>query len=393
MKVAIITPVYPPYRGGMGAVAARDAADLKARGVEATVFTPKYEVADPSTGSGQGEVDEVKEVKGVDGVPEVVALRPWLAIGNAAVLPQLLWRLSKFDVVHLHYPFFGADIFVALACLWRRMPLVITYHMVATAPDFRQKIFSLHRRLLEPFILWTASRVLVSSFDYATAIGLRHRQLIERPLGVNTERFAPGDRLEARQRLSILPREKVILFVGGLDSAHFFKGLGALLIAVRELDALLPWRLLIVGEGNLRPNYEKMVRDLDITGRVTFLGNLASEVLPIVYRAADLHVLPSIEMNEAFGLVTLEAAASGIPSIVTDLPGVRTVVVPFETGIVVQPKDVATLSLALDRLLTNDELREHCGAVARQRALERYDETKLADDLLPLYKELTNNRH
>lgn len=349
----------------MGSVAAHDAADLMARGVEVAVFVPRIGVRPAPPGA--------------------TALRSWWSIGNAAVMPQLFWRLRGFDVVHLHYPFYGTDIFVALACLIWNIPLVMTYHMVAHAPDYRQRLFSLHRKICEPIVLRIARRVLVSSLDYAKAVGLRHRRLIERPLSVDTQRFAPGDRQAARQKLGVLPREKVILFVGGLDHAHFFKGLGALLIAVQDLPGSLPWRLLIVGDGELRKRYQKMASDIEITGRVTFLGNVDDETLPYVFQAADLHILPSMEMNEAFGLVTLEAAASGIPSVVSDLPGVRTVVVPHQTGLLVPPKDAGAITHVLDKLLSDDELRERMGAAARQRVLEKYDEKLLADDLIPLY--------
>lgn len=369
MKIAIVSPVYPPYRGGMGAVAAQDVADLAARGVAATVFVPRY--------------------PGQSAPPSATALRPWWAIGNGAVLPQLLWRLRKFEVVHLHYPFYGTDIFVALSCFLFRIPLVVTYHMVAKAPDYRQYIFSLHRRLCEPVILQIARRVLISSFDYAQAIGVRHRQLIERPLGVDTQRFAPGHRQAARQQWQLTEQDKVIVFVGGLDRAHFFKGVPALLASLVHLSDI-SWQLFVVGEGDLKAEYQALAEKLGLADRIRFLGNVTAQDLPSVYAAADVHVLPSTGMNEAFGLVTLEAAASGIPSVVSDLPGVRSVVVAHATGLLVPPGDSDALAAALERLLTDDDMRQRLGRAARARAEERYSSARLAEDLLPLYKQITS---
>ena len=116
----------------------------------------------------------------------------------------------------------------------------------------------------------------------------------------------------------------------------------------------------------------EQARELGVGHRVLFLGNVPDGKLPDVYRQASFHVLPSVDRSEAFGLVTLEAAASGIPSIVSDLPGVRTVVASEETGLLVPPGDVPALELALDRLFADPALTEALGAAARRRAEEFY---------------------
>ena len=89
--------------------------------------------------------------------------------------------------------------------------------------------------------------------------------------------------------------------------------------------------------------------------------------LPAYYRAADVHVCPSTAAAEAFSLVTLEAAASGIPTVASSLPGVRTVVVHGETGVHVAPSDPVSLGLVLDSLV-NGPARTARGRAARARA-------------------------
>ncbi len=91
------------------------------------------------------------------------------------------------------------------------------------------------------------------------------------------------------------------------------------------------------------------------------------EDLPGIYQAADVHVLPSVSGAEAYGLVTCEAGASGIPSIVSALPGVRSLVVDGETGLHVKPGDIMSLSQALLRLVANKEEREQFGSAAYKK--------------------------
>lgn len=368
MRVAIVSPVFPPYRGGIGAVAAADKANLASLGIEATVFTPLYEAGRESAGAQM--------------------LRPLIAHGNAAVTPSLLWRLRKFDLIHLHYTAYGMDIFAVFASWIFRKPLFLTYHMKPVSADWRNIIFKLHRAFLEPFILFSANTVFVSSADYANAMRMKHRNLIELPFSVDTEKFSPGRDMAMRQKLGLTPDAFTMIFVGGLDKAHYFKGLDVLLKSVAELPRSSAFALLVVGDGDERPYFEKHAEALGIANHVRFLGNVSPEELPCVYRASDVHILPSLDRGEAFGLVTLEAAASGIPSIVSDLPGMRTIVDPDVTGVRIPAGDHTSLTKTLEKFMAQPELRKTMGEAARKRILERYDRHKVAEVLLAAYNKM-----
>lgn len=353
----------------MGTVAASDARELKARDFEVTVFTPNYR-------------DRPQHA-------EAEYLSAAFAFGNAAVLPQLVRRLNGYDLAHLHYTFYGADIFVWLWSKLRRKPYVMTYHMQPKTQDLRDLIFRLHRLLIEPLILRGAKAVFVSSQDYADSIGLKHPQLIELPFGVDEQRFAPGKDDEFRTRFSIPMSSQVFVFVGGLDKAHSFKGVDVLIRAAAELPRDSDWRLLIVGDGDKRVSYETLARALGLVDRVVFAGAVSDADLPSVYRASDVHILPSVSKSEAFGLVTLEAAASGLPSIVSDLPGVRTLVEQGVTGRVVAPGLEEDLTQAMLGYLQAPELAKQMGAKARERVLGHYTRATLADRLAEVYKRIT----
>ena len=365
MKVGIVTPVYPPYHGGMGLVAAREAGELAARGVEVEVFTPDYPARAKQAG--------------------VNYLPIWFSFGNAACVPALVKRLMGCDLAHLHYPFYGADQFVWLWSVLKRRPYVLTYHMQAKTNDWRNLIFIGHRWLFEPFVVRQASAVLVSSFDYAKSIGLKHQNLIEFPFGVDELRFSPGKDENFRAEHGIPGSSLVFIFVGGLDRAHSFKGVDVLIRAAASLPRTQDWRLLIVGDGDMRSAYVELAGALGLSEQIIFAGSVSPADLPRAYRAADVHILPSVSKSEAFGLVTLEAAASGLASIVSDLPGVRTLVVPAETGLVVEPGVEEPLEAAMQSYLDDASSASLMGAKARKRILDAYTARALADRLLQVY--------
>ncbi len=354
LTIAQVVCTYPPYHGGMGRVAFEYTERLRARGHNVHVFTSRAE-----------EVTD--DPKYVHRIPSL------LHIGNAGVMPSLYHRLKGFDLVHLHYPFFGgAEPTIIRKALRDDQGLVMTYHMDATAGGIRGAIFEMHRRMLLPWLVGRVDRILASTKDYietsaiAQLSGALDRVEIH-PFGIDLDRFHPGDESELKAQLKIPSQVPVLLFVGGLDKAHHFKGVGVLLEALKGLVDQ-PWHTLIIGNGDLRPLYTQMCRDWNLTDRVTFLGSINDQELPRYYRLADVHVFPSTRRAEAYGIVALEAAASGTPTIASKLPGVRTVVLDGVTGLLVEPEDVSDLKRSLSLLLEKPELRERFGASARQHA-------------------------
>lgn len=321
-KIAIVVSTYPPYRGGMGNVAFHHAEELRKRGHTVEVFTP-------------------------------ATYRPALRWGNGAVMFGLARRLRGFDHVFLHHPFFGT---AELLSLYPKS-FTLVYHMDAIGRGLMRPIFSLHRRLIQPFIFRRASRIVVSSRDYALPRSSAwDHEVVELPIGVDTARFCPPPQKRSDRQL---------LFVGSLDRAHYFKGLDVLLSAVRDLDV----HLMVVGDGDRRRHHESIAP----AGKVTFLGNVSDDELPRLYQSSDLLVLPSIDRSEAFGLVILEAMASGLPVVASDLPGVRTVVRRGETGWLVRPNDARALASTIGDALSDPERLKRFGTAGRRIAETEYD--------------------
>ena len=376
MKIAQVVSTYPPYRGGMGAVAFEYTERLRSRGHNVHVFTPRYEktIGDPEY---------------VHRVPSPVH---W---GNAGVVPSLAYRLKGFDLVHLHYPFFGgAEPLIVRKYLQPHQPLIMTYHMDNQSHGWQHLIFDAHRRAILPWIVERADKILVSSEDYAETCSLHaipgaREKIVIMPFGIDLERFQPGRDEAFRTALDILPETPVLLFIGGLDRAHYFKGLSVLIEALAELKNKA-WQLLIIGDGDMKDIYAAQVRLVGLSERVKFLGSISEEDKPRAFRATDIHVFPSIDRSEAFGLVALEAAASGLPCIASDLPGVRGVVKNEETGLLVKPENSAELGAAITRLLEDADLRHRFGAAARLRAEVEFSWEPLMDRLEGVYGELVD---
>lgn len=381
MRIAVVVSTFPPYRGGMGNLAAQQAWALTRLGHRVEVLTP---------------IEGASRVEERDGYA-VRFLRAPLSIGNAAFLPQLYAAVRGADLVLLHYPFLGGAEAVALARRVRTTGgrLGVYYHMDLVGQPPRDSLFALYTRLFLPWIVKSADRLIVSTFDYAMTgalAGLWGRtpadRLVELPPAVDTDLFAPGAADAAlREQLKLDPQLPLALFVGGLDTAHYFKGLEVLLRAVAHASrTAAPLGLVVVGDGDLRPRYEAMAHTLGIVEQVRFVGSAAPERLASYYRLADFTVLPSVDRSEAFGLVVLEAMASGKAVIASRLPGVRTVVEEGRTGLLVEPANVQELAAALSRVAADPAERVRMGEAGRAVAEKQYALSGLPERIAPVIR-------
>lgn len=381
LKIAHVVCTFPPYRGGMGNSAYHFARLVAEQGHEVTVFTPDYRNKERAAGAPAGQKFKVER------------LMPLFAYGNAAVLPQLLWRLSGFDVVHLHYPFYGAMLPILLKKYFSggRLKLVIHYHMDSVAAGFKGAIFRANRAVILPRLADAADFITCASLDYLKNSALagyyarRREKFITLPFGVDLSQFKIGGEDTARDG-------KKILFVGGLDKAHYFKGVEVLLRAFAGLKAdraikerIAKLDLIIVGDGELKNYYQKLAGRLGLEEAVIFAGSLASHELARYYRSADVFVLPSINQGEAFGLVLLEAMASGLPVVATNLPGVRSVFKNGREGLIAAPGSARDLKAKLKTILFDEALAKKMGVAARKLAEEKYDWRTIGADLIRLY--------
>ncbi len=371
MKIAHISCVAPPDIGGIGTVALREVSGLRARGIEATLFAPESRIKNQESRS------FVKRVP-----------TAW-RIGNASWLKGIREQVHGFDVLHLHWPYFGTidRLLLSAADL---PPIVMTFHMDARPHGLVEAVpIALERALVQPFLFSHIKKILVSSFDYAASSSLRSMvthhasRIMELPFGVDADFYSPGPKVKAR--FAIPEDAPTVLFVGGLDRAHAFKGIGNLLEAVSQLDGKT--HLLISGDGDLRQEYEAWARALGIDRRTHFMGRLDDAAVVDAMRSADVFAFPSTNGAEAFGLVALEAQACGTPVVASDLPGLRTVVRQNETGVLVKPGSIPDLVQGLNRVLSDKAFRARLAAATIPHA-RKFSWDKHIDGLQKVYQEV-----
>ena len=212
------------------------------------------------------------------------------------------------------------------------------------------------------------------------ATGPRMAPVAVVPPGVDTERFRPLDpagRVKARTSLRLPEGGPLVVSVSRLVPR---KGMDVLIQAAAAMKPSFPGLTVAIGgEGRDRSRLARLVRASG--SPVRLLGRVPDDLLPLLVAAADVFVMTcrarwgGLE-QEGFGIVFLEAAASGVPQVAGRSGGAREAVVHELTGLVVDdPSDPAALAAALRRLLTDDAQRLRMGEASRRRAEEsfRYD--------------------
>lgn len=360
MNIAEISSTFPPYLAGTGCVCYHNAIELANLGHSVEVYTSNF----PKT-----PINYPDNLK-------VNRLNYLFRIGNAPFLPQLS-ILKNYDVIHLHYPFFFGSEFVYLNSLLRNTKYVVTYHNDAISNGPIDLFFKFYGYTMKELILKKAKKIFVTSLDYARNSSISRmleenpKKFSEIPNGVNIKKYNPRNKgFEVRDKHR-LGGKKIILFVGALDRPHFFKGVDILLQSFKQI-CNSEYHLIIIGDGELKKDYINSASRLGIESYVSFLGRVSGKDLPFYYAASDLVVLPSTTMGEAFGLVLLEAMATGKMAIASDLPGVRSVIDNGKSGFLVEPGNANDLASKIKAALMDAELRNRLGCHGRQRVEQNY---------------------
>jgi glycosyltransferase involved in cell wall biosynthesis len=201
------------------------------------------------------------------------------------------------------------------------------------------------------------------------------------PNGIDPARLLGASTADLRARLGIPPETIVFGSVGSLIGR---KALDVVLAAFVHLHLANPAHLLVAGNGPELIRLEALARDLGIAKRIHFLGN--TDHPEEVYRAMDVNVLAS--RQEAFGLVLIEAAFCGVPSIGSSVDGIPEVIDDGETGLLFPRDDVAKLAAAFAQLAGDTAQRLRLGAAAKVSALARFTAARMAENFANIYSEL-----
>jgi rhamnosyl/mannosyltransferase len=300
--------------------------------------------------------------------------------------PSLLHVLGRAcrqaDLVHVHAP--NVTMYLALSTRRLGVPLVVTHHSDVVKQRQLARLFA----PVERQVLARAARVFSTSAEYVTgsrslqSVGGKLKVL---PLGIDVAPFVePTQR--ARSFAAELLREHgdpLWLSVGRLI---YYKGLD---VALRALQHV-PGKLVIVGRGPMAATLRRVASELGVATRVVWFDFLDEASLAGCYLAAKALWFPSVARSEGFGLVQVEAMATGCPVLNTSIAcsGVPWVSLDGVSGLTLPPGDSDALAIAARQLLEDPGLAERLGSGGRKRARSEFTDTLMARRSLDLYGEV-----
>jgi len=368
MKVCMVSKHFLPFSGGLEVRVLELARWLVMSSDEVVVITSQ----EPGTPS--AEV--------VDGIT-VARYGVWLDLFNALLAPGILAGLLKkdYDIIDVNLPDPINSVFAYAASIIRGKPLIVTYHADIIRSGLLYLPFKLLYYPLQWLVLSRASKILVTSPDYAktspTLRGFQDKVKVASSF-IDTARYNSSiDGLKIRRKLGL--KGKVVLFVGRLVE---YKGVEYLI----EAAPLLPdATIVIVGEGPLRKSLQEKASGLR---NVVFAGHVGDDELPYYYVACDVFVLPSVTRQEAFGLVLVEAMACGKPVVSTNFSGMPYVV--GDGGLLVEPKDPKALAQAIGSILSDEGLASKLSSNGKRRAGELFTRDVVCKAIREIYMSALN---
>jgi glycosyltransferase involved in cell wall biosynthesis len=280
------------------------------------------------------------------------------------------------ELVHSHG--YKSDIYAYLAARRTGVPLLATSH------------------------LWTRQTAAIRFYEFLDARALRSFDAV----------VAVSDRIAAELGEAGVPAGQIKLIDNGIDLSPFNsavpvlkselttadqlligtvgrlvaqKGLTFFLMAAQQLLKEFPnLKFAIVGDGPDRGKLQQMAKDLGIENHVCFTG--ARSDMPNVYASLDVFALASV--SEGLPMALLEAMASGVPVVATEVGAVPKVILPGKTGMLVRPGDAAELAQAIACLLRDPALRERLAEIGKQEIRGQFSSQVMTQNYCRVYEEI-----
>jgi glycogen synthase len=385
-RVLILSWEYPPViEGGLARHVRKLAEELVSQGVTVDVLTRGAEgesrIVEERAGVMVHRVREPGWPRDLDRFVEWVQRmnQDMLAVGEALAVEH------SYDLVHGH-DWLVAHASAALAdCLG--VAYVTTIHATEHGrhQGWVQDQPQAHIHAVERWMAQRADSVITCSHymrgHVADIFDIDEQRITVIPNGIDPRDLRPVGDLQALRREFATPQEKLVLFVGRLVYEKGFQlALEALPGVIERVGDV---RFLVAGSGTHETELKQQAERLGLLEHGVFLGWIGDDALHSLYRIADLCVVPSI--YEPFGLVALEAMASGCPCIVADTGGLREVVPAGErVGLRFNGGDAEHLGVMIERLLVDGELRDRLVAEASEHVL-RFDWSDVAQRTRGIY--------
>ena len=361
MKIGMICPYAFDTPGGVQAHVVELAQVFIERGHTVSVLAP--------AGDGVDLPDYVVSVGAALAIPYNGSVSR-VAFGPEAYRRLRTWlRDGEFDVLHVHEP--NAPSISMLSLMVAQGPIVTTFHTSTT----KSLWLSIFQGILRPYHERIVGKIAVSELARRWQMESLGSDAVEIPNGIHVSTFADAKPLDGHAR-----EGHTILFLGRYDEPR--KGIDVLMRALPTIVAAIPdVRVLVVGTGHERALRRRAGA---LSDHLEFLGQVDDATKARALASADVYVAPNLG-GESFGIVLVEAMASGAAVVASDLDAFRRVLDDGRAGRLVRAGEPAALSSAVIELFRDDDARGALVATAHEVAL-RYDWSRIADRILQVYE-------
>jgi len=384
LRVLMLSWEFPPQViGGLGRHVYELSRRLGNSGVETYVLTPLVD------GCVNHEALEGVQVFRVGSpLTSFKRFKSWIFSFNSSLIQEgirLDYQENGFDLIHAHdwlVGYAGRSLSRVLG-----IPLVSTIHATEYGRNLglhnpmQKEIHDIERNL----ILDSERIVCCSNYmrdEIESLFNPSPSRIAVIPNGASMNRYQPTDSFLDPGFERIDNRDLVIFYIGRLVPE---KGVSILINAFQRVSGEIPTaKLVIAGRGPQGPELQDLVEKLGLSDRVWFTGYVSDELRDRIYHRADVAVFPSL--YEPFGIVALEAMASGTPVVVSDVGGLAEIVVDGETGLKVEPLDEESLASAMIRILSDSRLANRLRFQALQVIKDKYNWDKIGAMTAQVYR-------
>ncbi len=364
MSILIVNKLYHPWIGGVESIVQQCAEYFYAAGHQVTAL-----VCQPQGSRSSEELNGVRVIRAA-------------SLGMLWGMPLsfdffhcFFREFKKVDIIAIHHPFPLADL--ALFLMRPTARIIVHYH----SDIVRQGIVA---HFLKPFFRFTLSRaekIIVSNknllLNSALLLDYKNKCVVI-PFPINIQEIDTALSSDIQHEIKETYGD-YILFVGRFS---YYKGIEYLIDALRTCSTTL----ICIGDGAFKKRIQRQVAEKNLLDRVVFLPPQSRARLLNFMAAAKLCVLPSIHRSEAFGIVLAESLACSTPVISTELrTGTSFVNQNGKTGIVVPPRDTASLANAINLLLSDEGLRKKYGIHGRARVDTMFSYAHIMEQLSKVY--------
>jgi len=382
MKILIELTYYRPHTSGLTIYAERLAKALVKKGHTVTVLTSQYNSALPK--------NEV--LQGVQIVRVPVIMR----VSKGVIMPTFGWVANKLvkehDVIHLHLPQLDAA-GLALRGRIHRKPTVITYHCDLRMPrGIINWVANQSIHLMNHIAGIFTHRIVTYTQDYAEHskfISHFMKKLVIINPPVELPEISELEIQTFKQQHNSSDNHPVIGMAARFATE---KGVEVLLYALEEIILKYPrvevWFAgpyeKILGEERYIERLMPLIRRYQKKGNWKFLGLLSPREMAAFYPNLDILTIPSLNSTEAFGLVQIEAMMNKVPSIASNLPGVRQPVIRHGMGEIIPIGDSKKLAQAVSMIIEDKEKY----SIGYQKVKEQYNSSSVAEEYIKLFEEI-----